>query len=91
MSEEALFLIVLPFKTYLNFRNSLFLLYKNLPDNKLHSYYVYKETFDGLAAMYFLVKGSFRSVRAVWKAHMDFYRVINGLREKREVIKKIRD
>jgi GT2 family glycosyltransferase len=78
-----------PLKTYLNFRNSLFLLYKNLPDNKLHSVMFIRRLLDGLAAMYFLVKGSFRSVRAVWKAHMDFYRVINGLREKREVIKKI--
>jgi GT2 family glycosyltransferase len=78
-----------PFKTYLNFRNSLFLLYKNLPDNKLHSVLFKRRLLDGVAAMYFLLKGSFKSVSAVWKAHMDYYRVLDGLKEKRQSVKKI--
>jgi GT2 family glycosyltransferase len=78
-----------PLKTYLNFRNSLFLLYKNLPDNKLHTVLFIRKLLDGLAAIYFLMKGSFRSVRAVWKAHMDYYKVIDELREKRKIVKKL--
>jgi len=78
-----------PFKTYLNFRNSLFLLYKNLPDNKLQSVLFIRRLLDGLAAVFFLTKGSFRSVRAVWKAHMDYNKVINELKEKRKTVKKI--
>jgi GT2 family glycosyltransferase len=78
-----------PFKTYLNFRNSLFLLYKNLPDNKLQSVLFIRRLLDGLAAVFFLTKGSFRSVRAVWKAHMDYNKVINELKEKRKTVKKL--
>jgi len=78
-----------PLKTYLNFRNNLFLLYKNLPDNKLYTVLFIRRFLDGIAAIYFLMKGSFKSVRAVWKAHMDYYKVINKLREKRNAVKKI--
>jgi len=78
-----------PFKTYLNFRNSLFLLYKNLPDNKLNSVLFIRRIMDGLAAAYFLFQGSFSSVASVWRAHMDYYKSIDKLREKRKVVKKL--
>ncbi|MCX6254747.1 MAG: glycosyltransferase family 2 protein [Bacteroidia bacterium] len=77
------------YKTYLNFRNSLFLLYKNLPDNKLHTILLLRKLLDGLAAIMFLVKGKFGSVKSVWKAHMDFYKTINELEEKRKMVKKL--
>jgi GT2 family glycosyltransferase len=78
-----------PFKTYLNFRNSLFLLYKNLPDNKLHSVLFIRLLLDGIAAAFFLSKGSFTSVKAVWRAHMDFYRSLNKLEAKRILVKEL--
>jgi len=78
-----------PFKTYLNFRNSLFLLYKNLPDDKRARIMFTRKLLDGLAAVYFLLQGSFKSFRAVWKAHMDYYKVIDTLREKRKAVKSI--
>ena len=78
-----------PFKTYLNFRNSLFLLYKNLPDNKLQHVLLIRRLLDGLAAIYFLFQGSFRSVVAVWKAHMDYYKALDRLRAKRTEVKKL--
>jgi GT2 family glycosyltransferase len=77
------------FKTYLNFRNSLFLLYKNLPDNKLHTILFIRRILDGLAAIYFLMQGSPQSVRAVWKAHMDYNKAINELRKKRKAVSKL--
>lgn len=78
-----------PFKTYLNFRNSLFLLYKNLPDNKLNSVLLIRKLLDGLAAVYFLLQGNFRSFKAVWRAHIDYYKSIKALRAKREAVKKL--
>lgn len=78
-----------PFKTFLNFRNSLFLLYKNLPDDKLQRVLFFRRLLDGLAAIYFLLQGSFRSVGAVWKAHIGYYRAIDKLRIKRLDVKKL--
>jgi len=78
-----------PFKTYLNFRNSLFLLYKNLPDDKLRSVLFKRRLLDGVAAIFFLMKGSFASVKSVWKAHIDYYKALNELKKKRESVKKL--
>jgi GT2 family glycosyltransferase len=78
-----------PLKTYLNFRNSLFLLYKNLPENNLQQILFVRRLLDGLAAVFFLLKGSFKSVKAVWKAHMDYYKASATLRDKRESVKKL--
>jgi GT2 family glycosyltransferase len=72
-----------PFKTFLNFRNSLYLLYKNLPEKNLHSILFTRKILDGLAALFFMLKGEFKSCRAVWKAHLDYYRNIKRLKEKR--------
>jgi hypothetical protein len=44
---------------------------------------------DGLAAIYFLLQGSFRSAGAVWQAHMDYYKAIDKLRKKRSDIKRL--
>jgi GT2 family glycosyltransferase len=78
-----------PYKTYLNFRNSLFLLYKNLPDNKLHTVLFIRKFLDGLAAIRFLLIGNPRNVISVWKAHVDYYKNINELKLKREMVKKM--
>ena len=78
-----------PFKTYLNFRNNLFLLYKNLPDRNLHIKLFVRKSFDALSAASFLLKGRFENVRSVWKAHMDYYKHISALKMKRESVKKI--
>ena len=80
-----------PFKTYLNFRNSLYLLYKNLPDDKLRNILFKRRILDGLAALFFLLKGQFRSIKPVWNAHMDYYRNLDKLREKRKILKELGD
>ena len=77
------------FKLYLNFRNSLFLLYKNLPDNKLHKILLIRKLLDGFAAVIFLIKGNFNAVRSVWKAHRDFYKSIRELKLKRGLVKEL--
>lgn len=78
-----------PLKTYLNFRNSLFLLYKNLPDKNFKSVLFKRKVLDGFAAAFFLLKGSFRSVKAVWKAHMDYYRALPELKIKRKQVREL--
>jgi len=75
-----------PYKTYLNFRNSIYLLYKNLPDKKFSRLMFTRKVLDGIAAVFFLLKGDFRSVRAVWMAHQDARRNRDKLREKRKAI-----
>jgi GT2 family glycosyltransferase len=78
-----------PFKIYLNFRNSLYMLYKNLPDDRLYSVLFRRKLMDGLAAMVFLFEGKFSYVRSVWKAHMSYYKSISNLKIKRKLAKEL--
>jgi GT2 family glycosyltransferase len=78
-----------PFKTYLNFRNNLFLLYKNLPDKGLHYVLLIRKFLDGIAALFFFINGKFSNTKSVWKAHADYYKSIKSLKEKRELVKKL--
>jgi len=73
-----------PFKLYLNFRNNLFLLYKNLPKDTLFSILFIRMILDGLSAFTFLIKLSFKDFNAVLKAHLHFYKSLKKLREKRK-------
>ena len=61
-----------PRKTYLNFRNNLYMLYKNLPQEKLKPVMRLRFWLDMLASLQFLLTGKGGSCRAVWKAHSTF-------------------
>lgn len=63
-----------PRKTYLNFRNNLFLLYKNLPTKQGKKVLFVRRLYDALAFMMFVAKCDFANARAVVKAHNDFRR-----------------
>jgi len=76
-------------KTYLNFRNNLFLLYKNLPDNKLHKILFIRKLLDGLAAIMFILTGRYAGARAVLKAHIDYYKTLKSLKEKRKFVRDL--
>jgi GT2 family glycosyltransferase len=78
-----------PFKTYLNFRNNLFLLYKNLPDNNFRRIIFIRKILDGLAALLFISKGDFGAVRSIWNAHIDYYKSLQVLKVKRKMVKPI--
>ncbi len=78
-----------PYKTYLNFRNSLFMLYKNLPDNSLHRILFIKKILDGLASVIFLIKGKPASAKSVINAHIDYYKSLNILKVKRKFVKTL--
>ena len=73
-----------PFKLYLNYRNNLFLLYKNLPKGKLFPILFTRIILDGISALMFLAKFSFPSFGAVVKAHIHFYKSLKKLRLKRK-------
>lgn len=62
-----------PRKTYLNFRNNLLLLYKNLPENRLARVMRMRLLLDALASVQFLIKGNVSSFKAVWRARRDFH------------------
>ena len=62
-----------PRKTYLNFRNSLLMLVKNLPENQLFATLFIRLSLDGLAGIQFICKGKFSHCIAVVKAHFSFY------------------
>ncbi|MCD0465319.1 glycosyltransferase family 2 protein [Flavobacterium sp. ENC] len=62
-----------PKKTYLNFRNSLLMLVKNLPKKGLFFVIFTRMILDGIAAMRFVTQGKFRHTFAILKAHFSFY------------------
>lgn len=64
-----------PKKTFLNFRNSLLMLVKNLPKNQLFPILFMRLCLDGLAGIQFLVKGKFSHFISIIKAHFAFYSI----------------
>jgi GT2 family glycosyltransferase len=73
-------------KTYLNFRNNLSLLYKNLPSELLWQVFSVRFPLDGVAAFKFLLEAGFADFYAVLKAHGYFYKNFLKLRSKRKTL-----
>ena len=61
-----------PKKTYLNFRNNLLMLYKNLPQEELRSVMRMRCLLDYVAALKFLLAGGFGDFKAVMRARSDY-------------------
>lgn len=72
-----------PRKVYFNFRNGLFLLFKNLPASKLIYIIWLRMLLDGLAGLKFFSSGSLSNFLSVLKAHIHFYMAIPSLIKKR--------
>lgn len=64
-----------PRKTFLNFRNNLLMLYKNLPEGELRHVMLVRMMLDGVAALQFLAKLDFGNFRAVLRAHNAYRRM----------------
>jgi hypothetical protein len=60
-------------KTELNFRNSLLMLAKNLPENRFLAVIFVRLVLDGIAAVQFLFQGKAKHTWAILKAHLSFY------------------
>ena len=74
-----------PHKTYLNFRNNLLMLYKNLPENELGSVMRVRRVLDYVAACKFALTGELRHCKAVFRARRDFRRMKKEYAAAREV------
>ena len=77
-----------PFKTRLNFRNNLSMLYKNLPDNRLKKVLRRRMLLDGVAAVKFLLQGHSGEFKAVCEAHKEYRALRPQLQEKRAALKQ---
>lgn len=61
-----------PRKTYLNFRNNLLMLYKNLPDDELRRVMLVRSLLDFIAVIFYVLKLDFSNAAAVIKAIRDY-------------------
>ena len=76
-----------PKKTYLNFRNSLFMIAKNYDGNLFVK--VFKRLLiDGLAGIMFIFKLQLKHSWAIIRAHYAFYKNLKSLLQKRKTIKQ---
>ena len=72
-----------PHKTYLNFRNNLLMLYKNLPQKSLSNIMRWRKLFDYAAAFQLFVTGKPQNAKSVFKARKDFKKMLPGFVDKR--------
>jgi GT2 family glycosyltransferase len=76
-----------PKKTFLNFRNNLVMLLKNLPVYALPIIFI-RMVFDGVAGVKFISEGKFSHCWAIVKAHFSFYsRIPSVLLNRKKTIK----
>ncbi|KAA6317915.1 hypothetical protein EZS27_032002, partial [termite gut metagenome] len=64
-----------PRKTFLNFRNNLLMLYKNLPEKELYPVMRIRRILDCLAAISFIVRGQISNARAVFRARREYKKI----------------
>ncbi len=75
-----------PKKTFLNFRNSLFSIVKNLPKRQVIIIIFLRLCLDGIAGIRFLLQGRFLHCIAIIKAHFSFYGSLRKMLKKREKV-----
>jgi len=76
-----------PRKTFLNFRNSLFSITKNLPRKKAFPIVLSRLLLDGIAALRFVFQLKGKHAWAILRAHLSFYRHVFPMLRKREKIR----
>lgn len=72
-----------PLKTFYNFRNSLFMLLKNVSKPQIYSVLFIRMLLDGAAGIKFLLEGKFNHFFAILRAHASFYRHFKKIKKKR--------
>lgn len=75
-----------PRKTYLNFRNSLFMLMKNHSGFLLPILFI-RMSLDGIAALKFFLSGQWKNAWMIFMAHLNFYAQIGRFYQKRRLLK----
>lgn len=79
-----------PRKTYLNFRNNLLMLYKNLPQQSLCRVMAVRQILDLVAMLAFVLKGDMANAKAVMKARNDYRKMKKDMAGDRSAIQKSR-
>ncbi len=72
-----------PFKTFLNFRNNLYLIVKNMPDNECRKVLFVRFFLDIVAAVRMLFQGNFGEFKAVFRAYGEFMHNKKIMKQKR--------
>lgn len=72
-----------PFKTYLNFRNNLAMLLKNLAPNRVFSVLFVRFWLDFISMLKFILEGKFKHAKAINKAHVAFFKDFSKNKKKR--------
>ena len=62
-----------PFKTYLNFRNNLAMLLKNLPAGFLFPVIFFRMSLDGISGLRYFMRGDLKNTFSIIRAHFAFY------------------
>ena len=75
-------------KVYYNFRNSLFMLWKNLPATQLWYKLFLRMVLDGIAAIRSLLGGRSAEFGIIIKAHFHFWRAVPSLHKKRRSVRR---
>ncbi len=73
-----------PRKTYLNYRNNLLMLYKNVSHNNLKSIFRARFWLDNIAATQLTLSGKFKEVKAILSARTHFKKMKEKFAEKRK-------
>ena len=73
-----------PRKTFLNFRNNLLMLYKNLPEERLNSTLRIRYFLDLVAALKMLLSGQVKESMAIVKALRTFFKIRHDFDRERE-------
>lgn len=76
-----------PKKTFLNFRNSLYSITKNLPRKKAFLIIFFRLLLDGVAGVRFIFQGKANHCFAILRAHLSFYKNFSKIYKKREKTK----
>ena len=80
-----------PRKTYLNHRNSLFMLMKNLPNENKFNILITRLFIDFITAIYYLISLKLLNIASILRAHIAFYSSFRRFAEKEIRINKKSD
>lgn len=75
-----------PKKLFLNFRNNLWMLYKNCDGLFWLFIILFRMILDGVSALFFLSKGEFSGIITIFKAHCALYSSLGRLSVKRAAV-----
>lgn len=73
-----------PRKTFLNFRNNLLMIYKNVPETFLKRVLLARFFFDYVAALQYVAKGDMANAKAIFRARKEFRRIRGDYEAKRK-------